>query len=140
MTQLRLAELRDYTCFVPGDAGGDVLFDLTGAVISGARVVQEWVVREWVAERGSLPWAPQRGVGLLRWENASLSAADLARRRQMLTTGARSVDFVHSRTDVALRVERRVMFINCDLWLVDGGRYPFAVTLDEAAQLFARFT
>ena len=133
---LPITALRDYTTFLPG---GELALDLTGTVIGGVRVVQEHVVREWVLEPGSLPWARDRGLGLLRWINLSQTPLELEHRRSSLVEHARSVDYVADGA-VFRKVRARRLLIESGLTLVDGRTCPLAVQIDEAANVIARFT
>jgi hypothetical protein len=125
---LRLAELVDVSTFGPGGPG------LTSQKIRGARVAVEWVARAWLTPRGSLPWAPDRGINILDLENSTHDTTSLARWQAALVAEAEAVEFVQS-CDVAITLADRRITILGTLILVDGRTYRLAVTLAEGAPL-----
>lgn len=125
-----LAELQDYSTF----PGGTELVDMTPRRITGARVVVEWVARAWLTRAASLEWATARGVDVRDLENATLGKGDAEAWRGVLAGEARKTPFVRA-CAVAVTLEARTITIDGRLVLVDGGTYPLAIKLSEAAKL-----
>lgn len=128
-----LAQLSDYSTFPGTAADGSFLFGLTSRRIYGAAVVAEWVARRWLAKRGSLLYAPSKGVTVFDLSNAALDTADLAGWRTSLIQQAQQTPYVLA-CPLSLTRADRVTTIDARLALVDGRIYPLMVNLLSASQ------
>lgn len=129
---LALADLRDVSTFPPPGADGELILDLTTTQIRGARVVLEWIVRAWFTARGSLRWAPSKGVDLRARDNATFDMTELEQLRTALEAEALRVEYVNAIGVTVTRLDRALR-IEADVQLVDGRAYPLAVMLADGA-------
>lgn len=128
---LPVLQLWDYSCVGPQGQIGDI----TWQPITGIRVVLEQVLRAWMSPRGSLFWAPHRGVDFRDLENSTPTAADLARWRGALIQEAAAVAYVLPSVRVLIQQpDSRSLLITSRI-PIDSGTlrfYPLGVQLSSA--------
>ena len=123
--------------------GNEILCIMTGGLdCSGyvetdpRRVVAERIARGWISDRGSIWWAPERGVGLLRLQGADLSKGDLARVEIEARADALREDGVQSaRVSAAMTngTVRLVAYVTID----SGLSFSFAVDSSGAVEVLS---
>lgn len=134
---IALEDLVDVTTFAPAGST-ELAMDLSDQRITGARVVLEWVARAWLQPRGGNPAARGRGVDIRALDNGSLGPGELESWRQALIAEARATEFVAA-ADVSIALRDRQVVIVGAVALDDGGTYPLAVTMSEAAAAVVTF-
>ncbi len=108
-----------------------LVFDDTGAYVTGKDAVLRRCLYSICAGRGRLVYSPGRGIDIRDLENASLTSSGIEGWRAAIAREVRQVDFVLD-VRAGLLLDRRTWLVAVVPTLVDGRSYVLEVGIGEA--------